>query len=279
MPRKVRQAADAAQNRQNQQRSRARRKAYLADLEAQLRELQDGGVRATLEMQRAAREVAWVNARLVELLAAKGVGRGEVEAFLRQAGEGSGSGFRETSLSCGRALEGLLSEGGGTPVCPRADGRDEGLDVGTSAGGPVDHDDSRNVGLDVGNSDDGPRIQVCDGGSGTLGLRPDAAGGSRALITSCDDAANIIADFQGHGDVLRARNALKCGDATDCHVKNTRLFQLMDEAGLRQDDDARRRFGNAVWTWAVKYKPLYDGVDATEYGHPYDHQHREAITV
>ncbi|RYO85383.1 hypothetical protein DL766_000456 [Monosporascus sp. MC13-8B] len=53
--------------------------------------------------------------------------------------------------------------------------------------------------------------------------------GSPAQVTSCDAAAAIIADLQGHGDAARARGLLDCGDSRNCHVKNTRLFQLMVE--------------------------------------------------
>ncbi|KAI2629406.1 hypothetical protein GGS21DRAFT_223147 [Xylaria nigripes] len=212
MPRKIRPAADQAQNRQNQQRSRARRKAYVAELEARVRGFEEEGVRATVEMQRAAREVAWVNARLMELLAAKGVARGEVDAFLRRAGEGVGWGLRETPSSCGAALEALLAGAEADERrCRVDDGRD--FDVGAGAAGHMVNE---------------PFIRVCDGVSEMPRQRL-VAEGSSALVTSCQDAASIIADFQGHGDVLRVRNVLGCGDATDCHVKNTRLFQLMDE--------------------------------------------------
>ncbi|KAI1430925.1 hypothetical protein GGR50DRAFT_690122 [Xylaria sp. CBS 124048] len=226
MPRKVRPAADTAQNRQNQQRSRARRKAYVAELEARVRAFEEAGVEATLEMQQAARGVAWVNARLMELLATKGVGRDEVDSFLRRAGEesesesagagaggGEGMSWEQRTSKRGLGLEGLLS-----------DGQRGGRATEASCGHASNHPPS-------GGKES--FIRVCDGVSETPKQIPSVATGdaSRALVTSCDDAASIIADFQGHGDVLLARKVLRCGDAADCHVKNTRLFQLMDEAG------------------------------------------------
>ncbi|KAI3332437.1 hypothetical protein HD806DRAFT_480537 [Xylariaceae sp. AK1471] len=232
MPRKVRPPADPAQNRQNQQRSRARRREYLASLEARVRTFEANELQATLEMQRAAREVAWVNERLVELLAARGVSRGEVDEFLRQqrdaredpdgatgnqaSGSGSGPGSR------GRTLE----DAGHTMSAG---------DAGSSRDDLAECEDIEN------GRKSSIRISPTDGQN--VDARTSAAGkpksssdtttteGSRALVTSCDDAASIIADFQGHGDVSHVRNVLGCGDATDCHVKNTRLFQLMDEAG------------------------------------------------
>ncbi|RYP06377.1 hypothetical protein DL765_009524 [Monosporascus sp. GIB2] len=53
--------------------------------------------------------------------------------------------------------------------------------------------------------------------------------GPPAQVTSCDAAATIIADLQGHGDAARARRLLDCGDSRNCHVENKRLFQLMVE--------------------------------------------------
>lgn len=47
-------------------------------------------MQATIEVQRAARGVAWENAMLRRLLGAKGVEREEVEAFLRGARDGEG---------------------------------------------------------------------------------------------------------------------------------------------------------------------------------------------
>ncbi|GAW20188.1 hypothetical protein ANO14919_096850 [Xylariales sp. No.14919] len=206
MPRKVRPPADPAQNRENQQRSRARQRAYLASLEGRVRDFEAREMQATLAMQRAAREVAWTNARLLELLAARGVSRAEVEGFLRRCREerdGDGAvekGARAELVEC----EGVENGDG-----PRADGRAVDVDAG---GGAVD----------------GRDVDTCGEASKRS---PDADVGPRALITPCDAAASIIAGFQGHGDVVHARRVLGCGDVTNCHVKNTRLFQLMDEAG------------------------------------------------
>ncbi|KAI8949739.1 hypothetical protein F4801DRAFT_580145 [Xylaria longipes] len=237
MPRKVRPPANAVQNRENQQRSRARRREHLASLEARVRDFESREVQATLAMQRAAQEVAWVNERLMELLAARGVAREEVDEFLRQAGKDEdgtagwryawdahhGSGSRGGSVGLGGAgsCRGFETEKEGghgrhDPREPGANGRNI-ADTGIGASG-------RAV--------DEHRMNVCDGVFQTP--KPIAGNtdeGPPALVTSCDDAASIIADFQGHGDVSHARKVLGCGDVANCHVKNTRLFQLMDEAG------------------------------------------------
>ncbi|KAI1297565.1 hypothetical protein F5Y03DRAFT_398448 [Xylaria venustula] len=203
MPRKVRIPADPAQNRENQQRSRARRRAYLADLEARVRHSEARDMTASLEMQRAAREVAWVNARLLEMLAARGVGKGEVDEYLGRCRE------RERDCRAGSVVEGVDVR----------DSRYAGASTAARASGAESKGDGEEDGL---GTEERKRI----GGAGV-----DSEGPERALITSCDAAASIIAGFQGHGDVSRARKALGCDDVADCHVKNTRLFQLMDETG------------------------------------------------
>ncbi|KAI0399695.1 hypothetical protein F4802DRAFT_602755 [Xylaria palmicola] len=242
MPRKVRAPADAAQNRASQQRSRARRQAHVAALEARVRAFERGGVRASLAMQQAAREVAWANERLVELLAARGVARGEVDEFLRRRKEEEEFG---TGVTVGRAApDGSRGLPGGVTgaFAPRT--------CGTTACGAAQPGDARESG----------RARVCGAGQsleGDAGVGASTSGRASAvghgessrtrdggtsfavdeapstLVTSCDSAALIIAGFQGHEDVSHARAALGCGDTTDCHVRNTRLFQLMDEAGER----------------------------------------------
>ncbi|KAI0442148.1 hypothetical protein F4803DRAFT_385525 [Xylaria telfairii] len=219
MPRKVRPPADTAQNRENQQRSRARRREHVASLEARVRAFESREVQATLAMQRAARHVAWVNERLMELLASKGVARAEVDEFLRRAGEATAG--RED-------YAGGESFGVGVPQ-----GGKEG-EHGGGDGSSANERNAADTGMGVGVSgDDEP--DACDGEESQT---PKRSVGDEvdeetppALVTSCDDAAGIIAGFQGHGDVAHARRVLGCGDATNCHVKNTLLFQLMDEAG------------------------------------------------
>jgi hypothetical protein len=59
--------------RDNKRRYRARQKEYTAELERKLRELQQQGVQATIEVQRSERKVARENHRLRELLRHVGV--------------------------------------------------------------------------------------------------------------------------------------------------------------------------------------------------------------
>lgn len=73
--------------RENQRRSRNRRKELIEDLQGRLNEYERKGVEATQDMQRAARKVALENTRLQNLLTRHGVSREEVEAYLQSFDE------------------------------------------------------------------------------------------------------------------------------------------------------------------------------------------------
>ncbi|KAI1081791.1 hypothetical protein F5B20DRAFT_57640 [Whalleya microplaca] len=220
MPRKIRVPADLVQNRQNQQRSRARRRERIEALERRLRDYERRDAQASAEMQRAARAVAWRNERLMLLLARHGVGRREVEEFLRAEADG-GPGQCLEGASTRPELEdeprvALMAPGVGIPAIPSSPRRGD-RDATGQCGSPS-HPPIRGEYEDV---------PVCDDGAGVSGTRDPT---ERAHLTPCDAAADIIANLQGHGDAAQARTVLGCGSVRDCHVKNTRLFQLMDES-------------------------------------------------
>ncbi|QPG96494.1 hypothetical protein C2857_004365 [Epichloe festucae Fl1] len=77
------QSAAAVRIRDNQRRSRARRKEYVENLELKVQEYEKQGVGATLEMQHAARTVAMENSRLRMMLALTGATEADIEAFLQ----------------------------------------------------------------------------------------------------------------------------------------------------------------------------------------------------
>jgi len=195
-------------------------------------------------MQRAAREVAWVNERLLELLASKGVERGEVDEYLTKARKRAERVKREDMVAstdiddeseaqspCGGTTDtqrAALMHGDRGKVRLRPPAPTSSMPVQGMPETPV-HEDGVGDGEAVENNNNNNNNKLIISTSTFTTTRGVKIHPPPALVTSCDDAANIIADFQGHGDPLRARSALGCGDATDCHVKNTTLFQLMDE--------------------------------------------------
>lgn len=75
--------ADLLRTRNNQRRSRARKKEYLQEVETKLRHCESVGAEASAELQRAAQHVAHENRKLRELLIAKGIKREYIEDYLR----------------------------------------------------------------------------------------------------------------------------------------------------------------------------------------------------
>ncbi|XPS77457.1 hypothetical protein M3J09_009483 [Ascochyta lentis] len=94
---------DAIRIRDNQRRSRARRKDLIKDLQTRVQEYELRGVAATQDMQRAARKVAQENERLRTLLARHGILKDEVEAFLRSYERTESSAEPETPISIAKS--------------------------------------------------------------------------------------------------------------------------------------------------------------------------------
>merc|ERR1711964_613906 len=96
--------------RDNQRRSRARRKEYLQELESRLRQCELQGVEASSEIQSAARRVAEENKKLRALLAQHGVRDESIEVYLQTSStadtvmggqygsQRGGTGFRAITL-------------------------------------------------------------------------------------------------------------------------------------------------------------------------------------
>ncbi|KAK1599336.1 uncharacterized protein LY79DRAFT_138566 [Colletotrichum navitas] len=76
-------SANAIRIRDNQRRSRARHKEFVDELQRKVQEYEKRGIEASLQMQKAARDVAIENSRLRALLASRGVSSDQVDAYLR----------------------------------------------------------------------------------------------------------------------------------------------------------------------------------------------------
>ncbi|KAL0943541.1 uncharacterized protein CTRU02_201428 [Colletotrichum truncatum] len=76
-------SANAIRIRDNQRRSRARHKEFVDELQRKVQEYEKRGIEASVQMQKAARDVSIENARLKALLASRGVSGEQVEAYLR----------------------------------------------------------------------------------------------------------------------------------------------------------------------------------------------------
>ncbi len=230
-----------------------------------MREYERRDAEATEEMQRAAHAVAWRNGRLVALLARHGVYQAEIDAFLQQeAGALNGpvpsAGLAMTSADpiAARLLrrEGVPADrpefapSRSGPMANRCsdsghDPRPSCVGLAVESADPTNPGTSRvrNSGTSYFNADlrlggDPPNCRR-DEDNKELCPLPDAvpltttkdetSNGPLVEVTSCDAAAGIIAELHGHGDAARARGLLGCDDSSNCHVKNTKLLQLMVE--------------------------------------------------
>ncbi|RYP39601.1 hypothetical protein DL767_002149 [Monosporascus sp. MG133] len=261
MPRKIRIPEDPARNRENQQRCRARRREYVQELERRVREYERRDSEATCEMQRAAQAVAWKNERLLALLALHGVSRAEIDAFLQPPdGVGAAAAANNAAPSAAGFTPVPASSAGTVGVPSGGGAKLDGLGVSSNAkAGSPGHvplaracsatsrcvtgksDEPCSAGTDSQSSYDAQEINILsrqldstssDTRADNVHLPATGIGlsnGSPAQVTSCDAAATMIADLQGHGDATQARRLLDCGDSSNCHVKNTHLLQLMVE--------------------------------------------------
>jgi hypothetical protein len=112
--------------RDNQRRSRARKKEYVQELEQRLRVYEQQGVEASTEIQQAARRVVGENRKLRFLLNEQGINDSSIESYLQSSGTIFGStshGPASTEESASQALDRLLvprhpSFGGGVTPLP-----------------------------------------------------------------------------------------------------------------------------------------------------------------
>ncbi|KAI8648639.1 hypothetical protein NCS57_01475600 [Fusarium keratoplasticum] len=86
MPRKNRTPASAIQNRDNQRRSRARRRQLVEELQQRLQDYECRGPQASMETRRMARAVVWENKHLHDLLQFRGVSQCEIDDHLSLVG-------------------------------------------------------------------------------------------------------------------------------------------------------------------------------------------------
>ena len=231
-------SATSTRVRDNQRRSRARRKEYIQHLEQRLRTFESQGVVATQEIQQAGRKVAKENALLRSLLVLRGVTADEIETFLKSHAE-----FPARQMPCSASA---ISRPLAPQVAPS-------IDSGVSR--PVPPARS-NTYLTREYIDDGslsfidPPVKVHADNSGqdwateqpsTIRVSADMPESVSTLhqfngehrekgnFTSCESAARIIASLRGNSDTHDLRSELGCGTEANCMVKNLSLFEMLDK--------------------------------------------------
>lgn len=216
------------ESREAQQRSRARHKEYVTGLERRLAEYEQQGVSATLEMQRAARAVATKNERLMALLALRGVAQHEIDVFLAEpASRQLSSAYQAQTVpqampivTSNPPLHIALDEQHVTMAYSERKATHSQQEARGGGCGKQSSCGSRGSDISAPEQAISQPNTPAKGSAGCESFREE---------TSCEEAASIIASLRGHGDVAEARQALGCADSLSCSVKNTDLFQLMND--------------------------------------------------
>ena len=228
---------DLARIRDNQRRSRARRKEYIGEIETRLQECERHGSGASYEIQVAAKKVAQENKQLRELLIRNGVNNEEIDAHLRSSSNALLCEETRQANTCVavRALEEKLSArincGGRvlTAQMPKSRACDKG------EASPISHQMA---------SFGSPSFSDC-GTSGETG-RCSLNGPLQSLplgseqvklgeisedvvpnLNDCTVAADIIITMAG-GDSNSVKADLGCQPGVDCEVDNQLILSIMD---------------------------------------------------
>ncbi|MCJ1393712.1 hypothetical protein MMC18_006588 [Xylographa bjoerkii] len=245
--------SNLARVRDNQRRSRARRKEHLHNTEKRLRELEREGVKVSTDIQKAARRVVEENIRLRAMLRQRGVEDVEIDESLR----GGVNGTQESAPLLLLPISSPPITPGSLASSPRH------LDVSVLLSQHDDHSckadnaiaspvvtEERQILASIQDTPREYRVNTRSGDATELhgdstplrqpannqmtnGHHPQNAETSnpqpRALnTTSCLLAANILASMCSAKTAAEVSAELGCFSGTDCEVDNVKLFQIMD---------------------------------------------------
>lgn len=267
-------SANAIRIRDNQRRSRARHKEFVDELQRKVQEYEKRGIEASLQMQKAARDVAIENSRLRALLASRGVSNEQVDAYLRSFEEDNKGAAVSISSTLAPILNApIVLEPSPTQLPPLQEHLSQTKFPQEAEKEPVGA--KRKFGdtllppvltltptPDVQQNSPLDRLAVLADASLNRSTQPAPTAASppepatrvphhysrrsqtpprpteephhhrptaSPLEMSCNAAARIIADMQGHADERSARLALGCGaQDEECFVKNTSIFRVLD---------------------------------------------------
>lgn len=231
---KERSAAALARSRQNQRRSRARRKEYTQQLEERLRSFERLGVAASQEVQETGRKVAKENALLRSLLILHGVSKEEIKKYL----ESEATYIPSVPSSAPTTLHSPIAPSDPLINCRHAriaptlelNSSPRELDTIGTQRSPSKSGTKGYIGLNIqGPSAERPAA-LSSGTPETVSKAPHFAGDRDiGQLTSCEKAARIIASLRDYPDVHDLRSELGCDSESNCMVKNMSIFDVLDK--------------------------------------------------
>lgn len=247
------QPAASTRIRDNQRRSRARRKEYIHELEQRLQNFERLGVIATTEVQAAARKVSRENSMLRSLLRQYGVSDTKVEDYLHDPTHNLDSstsipkaselspmmtypsndlesstrnlGFEKPKAFTGQTYGSANQENAITTLPSPLPTDLESATTVRSACGPSGSDCSRRCPprpMDMFEVDE-TDVRFCNSESQKTNVSMNTDD-----LTSCETAANIIASMRGQ-DRAEVRAELGCRTDKPCMVDNLTIFRVMDD--------------------------------------------------
>ncbi|KAK9452448.1 hypothetical protein V1511DRAFT_200842 [Dipodascopsis uninucleata] len=223
--------------RDNQRRSRARRKEYVTDLEERLRRYESLGVEATYEVQAAGRKVAADNALLRSLLRHHGVAETEVQEYLQS--HATCSIPSTTSLTTLPPLTSRLPTTDGDYLKSRGNSQldafhrepknllreIDAISVDPSPSDSVVHTYSNHMNLHAA----GAGQPAAGGAANSVDVQENRAGQNGAYSTPCETAANLIMAVRGYPDMRDVRSELGCHLGSNCTARNMDIFEILDK--------------------------------------------------
>ncbi|TKX19288.1 hypothetical protein C1H76_8473 [Elsinoe australis] len=235
---------DAERNRLKQQRSRARRKEYLTELEDRLRTYERNGVQATVEVQNAARHVVHENQLLRELLCQHDVSPAQVDAFLKSKTHAQNAGPSDQTSSVKTESVKRLRPAQSSSPLPQANQEavaqdSKGPQISTQHANDFGHQDFAERSAETKHLDlphqDAPHEDLAEsqGGESAGGATPTHSAAFHAMRQavysdhiSCEEAAHVIASMRGASDAQDILPELGCSGSSKCMVKSSVVFDL-----------------------------------------------------
>ncbi|KAJ5294684.1 hypothetical protein N7508_009505 [Penicillium antarcticum] len=236
-------ATSSARIRDNQRRSRTRRKEYVHDLEQRLRAFEKLGVKATQEVQAAGKKVASENVLLRSLLMLHGVTETQITQYLELHGHvpssippqsraepSSGS---QNPLQIAQSLHPVAYHH--RPTNPSQDELKNPSHEQSQASLeyiPSESNEYKGVNF-LHTQESGPESASIPTPVTTEPQTESRQSDNReetGQFTSCMAAEMIIKDMQAHLNNRDVRSELGCNSEGDCMVKNMSIFDILDKS-------------------------------------------------
>lgn len=235
-------ATSSARIRDNQRRSRTRRKEYIHDLEQRLRSFERLGVTATQEVQAAGKKVATENILLRSLLMLRGVTETEIKAYLESQGQPPNSIPSQSYPMLSSKLENNRQRAPIPPLVayhrsatpPHKELNSSPHELMTISSKTSIPESNVNGNVDILDSqgscaERASTLTPATTERGTESQQFDPRQNT-GQFTSCVAAAHIIESMQAHSGHRDVRSELGCNSEPDCMVKNMSIFELLDKS-------------------------------------------------